>query len=259
MRRVARAGAGVTAADGDPATGQADVPVSLAFQEPTVAGHKDIVDGLERRPTPTSRSSTSRAAGTRCTTSCVTQFAGGTAPDIIHYESAAIDEFAKQGYLADLAALPQPRTSSGACRGHLGHRHDADGEIARADAARSPSRLRQPKLLEAAGIEVPDRRDAGVGRVPGNAAELTTDGDATASAGGCKSPTATVMNLASASTATSSSTEGERSRSRSATPRCEVPRAHPRHGLRRPVARPGDADAERRATCCPASSPASTR
>ena len=32
----------------------------------------------------------------------VTQFAGGTAPDIIHDESADIEGFAEQGYLADL-------------------------------------------------------------------------------------------------------------------------------------------------------------
>ena len=33
----------------------------------------------------------------------VTQFQGGTAPDIIHYESADITGFANQGYLADLS------------------------------------------------------------------------------------------------------------------------------------------------------------
>ena len=54
------------------------------------------------RPTPTSRSSRAQGSWDNVHDQLVTQFAGGTAPDIIHDESADIVGFAEQGYLADL-------------------------------------------------------------------------------------------------------------------------------------------------------------
>ena len=38
----------------------------------------------------------------------ITQFTGGTAPDIIHFEAASIIPFALDGYLADLSDLVDP-------------------------------------------------------------------------------------------------------------------------------------------------------
>src|SRR5687768_15708554 len=38
----------------------------------------------------------------------ITQFTGGTAPDIIHFEAASIVPFAEDGYLADLSDLVDP-------------------------------------------------------------------------------------------------------------------------------------------------------
>ncbi len=48
----------------------------------------------------------------------ITQFNGGAAPDIIHFEAASIVPFAKDGYLADLTSKCRPSsrvTSRTAC------------------------------------------------------------------------------------------------------------------------------------------------
>ena len=73
----------------------------------------------------------------------VTQFQGGTAPDIIQYESAAMTQFAQQGYLADLTDKLSDETKSAVSDDDLGDRHRRRQGHRRADAAADLRRLRQ--------------------------------------------------------------------------------------------------------------------
>ncbi len=50
----------------------------------------------------------------------ITQFTGGTAPDIIHFEAASIVSFAQDGYLADLSDLVARRHQGRHLGWHLG-------------------------------------------------------------------------------------------------------------------------------------------
>jgi ABC-type glycerol-3-phosphate transport system substrate-binding protein len=75
---------------------------SLAFQGPTVKATKDIVAAWNKAH-PDVHVKYVQGSWDSVQDQLVTQFQGGTAPDIIHYESAAMTGFAKQGYLADLS------------------------------------------------------------------------------------------------------------------------------------------------------------
>ena len=74
---------------------------SLAFQEPTVAATDEIVAAWNEA-NPDIQVELRQGSWDNVHDELVTQFAGGTAPDIIHDESADIMGFAEQGYLADL-------------------------------------------------------------------------------------------------------------------------------------------------------------
>ncbi len=74
---------------------------SLAFQDPTIAASKAIVDSWNSAH-PDVQVQYVQGSWDSVHDQLVTQFQGGTAPDIIHDESADITGFAKQGYLADL-------------------------------------------------------------------------------------------------------------------------------------------------------------
>lgn len=74
---------------------------SLAFQEPTVKATKEIVAAWNQDH-PDVQVQYVQGSWDSIQDQLVTQFQGGTAPDIIQYESAAMAQFAEQGYLADL-------------------------------------------------------------------------------------------------------------------------------------------------------------
>lgn len=74
---------------------------SLAFQAPTVKATKEIVAAWNKAH-PDIHVKYVQGSWDSIQDQLVTQFQGGTAPDIIQYESAAMTGFAQQGYLADL-------------------------------------------------------------------------------------------------------------------------------------------------------------
>ncbi|PVG84003.1 hypothetical protein DDE18_06930 [Nocardioides gansuensis] len=87
--------------------GGGDEPVtlrfqSLAFQETTIQATKDIVSAWNEE-NPDVQVEYVQGSWDSVQDQLVTQFQGGTAPDIIQYESAAMSQFAEQGYLADLS------------------------------------------------------------------------------------------------------------------------------------------------------------
>jgi multiple sugar transport system substrate-binding protein len=74
---------------------------SLAFQDTTIAATKDIVDSWNA-DNPDTQVELIQGSWDNVHDQLVTQFQGGTAPDIIHDESSDIVGFGNQGYLADI-------------------------------------------------------------------------------------------------------------------------------------------------------------
>src|SRR4051794_1358551 len=84
---------------------------SLAFQDTTVAATKKIVDSWNTA-NPNIKVELVQGNWDGVHDQLVTQFQGGTAPDIIHDESADIAGFSQQGYLADLSPYLSPEVKS---------------------------------------------------------------------------------------------------------------------------------------------------
>lgn len=74
---------------------------SLAFQDSTIQATEDIVKAWNDE-NPDVQVKYVQGSWDSVQDQLVTQFQGGTAPDVIQYESAAMTQFAQQGYLADL-------------------------------------------------------------------------------------------------------------------------------------------------------------
>ena len=77
---------------------------SYAFQGPTVKATQEIVDSWNAAH-PNVHVDYQKVDPNSVHDKLVTQFAGNSAPDIIHDESADIAGFSRQGYLADLGPL----------------------------------------------------------------------------------------------------------------------------------------------------------
>ncbi len=85
---------------------------SLAFQKPTIAAVQKIVTDWNAAH-PNIQVKLNQGSWDSVHDQLVTQFQGGTAPDIIHDEAADISGFAQQGYLADISKyLPADVKSS---------------------------------------------------------------------------------------------------------------------------------------------------
>ena len=77
---------------------------SYAFQDPTVKATQEIVDSWNAAH-PNIQVQYQKVDPDSVHDKLVTQFAGNSAPDIIHDEAADIAGFSRQGYLADLTSL----------------------------------------------------------------------------------------------------------------------------------------------------------
>ncbi len=101
------ASAAPSAAASPAATPQPPITISFAsyaWQKPTVEAHNKIVGAWNAaHPNVTVKYVTLDVNSVHDT--LLTQFQGGTAADIVHDEAADIGSFAKQGFLADMAAL----------------------------------------------------------------------------------------------------------------------------------------------------------
>ena len=166
---------------------------SLAFQEPTVEASQAIVDEWNEA-NPDIQVEYVQGSWDSVHDQLVTQFQGGSAPDIIHDESADIAGFAAQGYLADLAPYLSDEVMSAVSDGVWESVTVDDQIVAAPTLLQSYMVFANTDLLEAAGVEVPtgdtwswDDFEA--------AAQATTTGGAFGVGWGLKSPTATVMSL----------------------------------------------------------------
>jgi ABC-type glycerol-3-phosphate transport system substrate-binding protein len=124
----------------------------------------------------------------------ITQFTGGTAPDIIHFEASSIASFAADGYLADLTDLIDPELKSDISQG-IWDSVTQDGQIiAYPSTLQSYMAFANADLLEEAGIEIPESGTLTWDQLREMAQKATKDGQY-GLGWGLGSPTATIMSL----------------------------------------------------------------
>ncbi len=125
----------------------------------------------------------------------ITQFNGGAAPDIIHYEAASIVSFARDGYLADLTDLMSDERRADIPQGILDSVTVDDQVVAYPTELQSYVVFANRTLLEDAGVEVPTG-DTMTWDELREIAQATTKGDVYGLGWGLSSPTAAFMSLA---------------------------------------------------------------
>ncbi|RKT31831.1 carbohydrate ABC transporter substrate-binding protein (CUT1 family) [Microbacterium sp. AG1240] len=124
----------------------------------------------------------------------ITQFTGGTAPDIIHYEASSITSFALDGYLADLTDLIDPELRDDISEGIWDSVTVDDQIIAYPSTLQSYMVFANTALLEQAGVEIPTGDSMTWEQLQEIARATTTDGQF-GLGWGLASPTATMMSL----------------------------------------------------------------
>lgn len=165
---------------------------SYAFQEPTVKAVEAIVKAWNDA-NPDTQVNLQKVDPNSVHDKLVTQFAGGTAPDIIHNEAADLAGFSRQGFLADLgpllpaelkSSIPQP--SWDACT--------FDGKITGVPTiAQLYVVFANTKMLGEAGIQVPGAGQNWTWQQFTENVRKLTSGDRAGFAWGMKSPTAGLL------------------------------------------------------------------
>jgi ABC-type glycerol-3-phosphate transport system substrate-binding protein len=165
---------------------------SLAYQTTTVAATKKIVDSWNSSH-PDIQVQLVQGSWDSVHDQLVTQFQGGTAPDIIHDESADITGFINQGYLADLSPYLSQGTKDAVSQG-VWDTVSNDGKIYAAPTLmQSYVVLANSAMLKQAGITATG--DSLTWDDLAADAKKLTAGGKYGLGWGLKSPTATVLNL----------------------------------------------------------------
>ncbi|WP_432877124.1 ABC transporter substrate-binding protein [Kribbella sp. CA-245084] len=165
---------------------------SLAFQKTTVAATKKIVTDWNAA-NPNIQVEYVQGSWDSVHDQLVTQFQGGTAPDIIHDESADITGFINQGYLADLSPYLSQGTKDSVSQG-VWDTVSSDGKIYGAPTLmQSYVVLANSAMLKQAGITATGD-SLSWDDLAADAKKLTAAGKY-GLGWGLKSPTATVLNL----------------------------------------------------------------
>lgn len=168
---------------------------SLAYQDTTVAATKEIVDSWNKA-NPDIQVKLQQGSWDNVHDQLVTQFQGGTAPDIIHDESADIMGFAQQGYLADLGSALSADTRKQVSKDVWKAVTTPDGKIVAAPTLlQSYVVFANKKAFSDAGVAVPTGSTMSWDDFEALSKKLTANGNF-GTGWGLKSPTATVMNLA---------------------------------------------------------------
>jgi multiple sugar transport system substrate-binding protein len=182
--------------DGGSTTGPVTLTFqSLAYQDSTVAATKDIVDSWNK-DNPDIRIKLTQGTWDNVHDQLVTQFQGGTAPDIIHDESSDIMGFAQQGYLADLGKYLSPDVKKAVSDDVWDTVTTTDGKIVAA-----PTLLQtyvvfaNTDAFAAAGVKVPTGDKLTWDDLASIAKKLTANGKFGVG-WGLKQPTAAIMNTA---------------------------------------------------------------
>lgn len=207
LRRIAAAGlasvlfASLTACGGssDSSGNSEDGPVTLKFQSlaflpGTQTATKKIVDDFNAA-NPKIKVDLVQGSWDNVHDQLVTQFAGGTAPDIIHDESADMTGFAQGGYLADLGTSMDPAIKASISPGVL----DAvtvDGKVIAAPTVlQSYLVFANKKMLDRAGVTVPTGETMTWDQFAKIAQQVKAKTGKPGVGWGLKSPTASFMNL----------------------------------------------------------------
>ncbi len=170
LAAVSLAAAGCATATQEEPDSEGDGPVelrfqSLAFQESTIKASQDIVDAWNA-DNPDVQVKYVQGSWDSVQDQLVTQFQGGTAPDVIHYESAAMTGFAEQGYLADLSGMLSDDVTSSVPEGVWETVTVDDKVIAAPTLLQSYVVFANRGLLDDAGVEVPEGDTWSLGRLP---------------------------------------------------------------------------------------------
>lgn len=166
---------------------------SLSDQPATQAAVKSIVDEWNT-DNPDVQVEIVQAGWDGAFDKLITQFTGGTAPDIIHFEASSIVSFGTDGYLADLTDLIDEDLKSDISDGIWESVTQDDQIIAYPSTLQSYMAFANADLLEAAGIEIPTG-DTMTWDELQEIAKATTTGGTYGLGWGLASPTATIMSL----------------------------------------------------------------
>jgi ABC-type glycerol-3-phosphate transport system substrate-binding protein len=168
--------------------------LSLAWQKESLQANKDLV-AKWNADNPNIQIEYVQGDWNSVHDQLLTSFEGGDAPDIFQYESAAIGEFSKQGYLADLSSLMSSELK-GQITPSIWDTVTFDSKVTGVPfLLESQVVIANKKLLDAAGVTVPAATGGWTwDEFEANAAKLTK-GDTYGVAWALKSPTNRVMNL----------------------------------------------------------------
>ena len=167
--------------------------LSLAYQPPTVAAVKKIVDDFNSSH-PKIHVTIQQGSFDTANDQLTTQFQGGTAPDIMHLQASLITGFEQQGYLADLASGLDPSIRSG-ISDDVWKTVSLEGKIFAAPTLlQSYVVFANSDQLAAAGVTVPTGDSLQWSQFQTMATNLTRDGHY-GLGWGLKQPAAAVMNL----------------------------------------------------------------
>ena len=167
--------------------------VSLAYQPPTVAAVKKIVDSFNASH-PKIKVQLVQGSFDTINDQLVTQFQGGTAPDVFHSQASLISNFEQQGYLADLKPYLDKNLVSSVPGGVLSTVSDGEKIYAAPTLLQSYVVFANTDLLKAAGATVPTGSSMSWDQFQALAKQATSNGHF-GLGWGLKQPTAAVMNL----------------------------------------------------------------
>lgn len=174
--------------------------LSLAWQKESVAANKQIVDEWNKA-NPGIQVTYVQGSWDNVNDQLVTQFAGGTAPDVIHNDSPALAGFASDGYLLDLGAklpaelksdIPQTAWDTVTFDGGKGEQ----GVYGVPFLQESQVIIANKKLLDDSGVRVPAAGDPWTWDEFSAAAKKMTKGGTFGVAWPMKSPVNKTLNLA---------------------------------------------------------------
>lgn len=174
--------------------------LSLAWQKESVAANKQIVDEWNKA-NPGIQVTYVQGSWDNVNDQLVTQFAGGTAPDVIHNDSPALAGFASDGYLLDLSDklpaelksdIPQAAWDTVTFDGGKGEQ----GVYGVPFLQESQVIIANKKLLDESGVRVPSPGEPWTWDEFSAAAKKMTKGGTFGVAWPMKSPVNKTLNLA---------------------------------------------------------------
>jgi ABC-type glycerol-3-phosphate transport system substrate-binding protein len=174
--------------------------LSLAWQKESVAANKQLVDEWNKA-NPNIQVTYVQGSWDNVNDQLVTQFAGGTAPDVIHNDSPALSGFASDGYLMDLKdKLPAelksdiPQTAWDTVT--FGDGKGGQGVYGVPFLQESQVIIANKKLLDEAKVRIPTADNPWTWDEFSEAAKKMTKGESYGVAWAMKSPVNKTLNLA---------------------------------------------------------------